>query len=403
MSTECKCCGSSKLLDVLDLGLQPPANLLRESPSEHITPMTLKVLGCESCGHMQQVENYNEGLLFSHYLYQSGTSNTLRLYFKWLATEVAAILKTSCEQRVLEVACNDGSFMDELIRLGVDVEGIDPAENLVTPLKLRCNNVTNGYFPEDHKSSNYAVIVAMNVLAHTSEPLKILSGIAERLSGQGVAIIQTSQADMLENGEFDTVYHEHYSFFSPESMRQACERSGLRVANVFKTKIHGNSFLFFLTLKSNTRNYKLVDEKYSLGEIHALPNRNFVSEFNFFRTKVDQTRQNAKKLIDRVSKEGNHICLVGVAAKAITLCQFLALSPDTFVDEAVLKIGKYPPGHDVPILTLSAVSDMPKNTTFLIGAWNFREELMEKINKLRIGKATSILTIFPEISLISFN
>ena len=147
---------------------------------------------------------------------------------------------------MLEIASNDGSHLSCLAARGLDVMGIDPARNLNDIAAAAGHKVLTGFFPDVRPDGRFDVVVAMNVAAHTPTPLRFLAGVADVLAPGGVAIVQTSQALMLGNGEFDTVYHEHYSFFTVASMRALAARAGLRLEQVQLVAIHGTSLLLFL-------------------------------------------------------------------------------------------------------------------------------------------------------------
>ena len=163
----------------------------------------------------------SQKLLFSNYLYV-GTSDTLDQYFYDLADSIIA--KHGMEARILDIASNDGSFLKKLVANGIVTLGIDPAKNLAQ--KANAENITTicDFFPSRKIKEKFDVITAMNVCAHTPNPLKFLTGIRDCLAKNGRAYVQTSQALMLNSGQFDTIYHEHFSFFTVSSMQEACRR-----------------------------------------------------------------------------------------------------------------------------------------------------------------------------------
>ena len=165
--------------------------------------------------------------LFRHYLYASGTSGTLASYFVWFAEALGRCVRPGA--RVLEIASNDGTHLSCLADQGFHVMGVDPAQNLNDIAAAAGHRVLTGFFPDTRPEGRFDVIIAMNVAAHTPQPLPFLAGVAEVLAPNGVAFIQTSQALMIANGEFDTVYHEHYSFYTVASMHALAARAGLRV------------------------------------------------------------------------------------------------------------------------------------------------------------------------------
>jgi len=239
---ECLCCGSEKLKLVLDLNEQPLANSFKKTAEEDEPTFPLRLNICEDCTHLQLSHAVNPDLLFKNYLYVSGTSQTLRDYFDWFARETLTYAPDA--STVLDIACNDGSQLNSFKALGLKTYGVDPAENL-HPLSSANHDVVCDYFTDKYAyhygSKNLDIITAQNVFAHNSYPLEFLKQCKEIMHDASVLFIQTSQADMIRNNEFDTIYHEHLSFFNASSMSALARRAGLCLVDIRKTPIHGNS------------------------------------------------------------------------------------------------------------------------------------------------------------------
>jgi SAM-dependent methyltransferase len=394
----CLACGDSKLKPVLDLGEQYAANLLCTAPNQLIRRERLALNICEECGHAQQAVSYPSHDLFSHYLYQSGTSQTLKRYFNWLAQCIASTLPE--RGRVLELASNDGSFLTALHALGVNAEGVDPAENLVSIANEKGAKTTQGFWPDVQVEGKFNAIVAMNVVAHTSDPHAFLCGVKDALAEDGVAYIQVSQADMFRNCEFDTLYHEHYSFYCPFSLTRLSLRCGFRSIDFIKTDIHGGSIL--AVLGQNPASVaeaisKLKTPPFFLRELSA-QERPSAGEIETFSERAQATCRNVQLISQMAQAAGRKVVLVGVAAKAITVLQASGIVPDVIVDEAPLKIGRYIPNTDWRIESLASLSDIPEPALFIIGAWNFEKELAEKIRRFR-PQGDLLAVYFPQLNL----
>ena len=173
--------------------------------------------------------------MFKHYLYVTGTSKTLRDYCGWFANKVS-VENPHCES-VCDIASNDGTQLDAFLNLGFETTGIEPADNLIAD---QPHHIINDFAENVHMTKQFDVITAQNVMAHTQYPLEILFKIKQWLKKEGTAYIQTSQANMFINGEFDTMYHEHISFFCVKSMTALLNRVGLQLVNVETTPIHGS-------------------------------------------------------------------------------------------------------------------------------------------------------------------
>ena len=218
--SECLCCGAKTLITILDLNKQPLANSFKKNPLDFEDVFPLQLNLCTNCTHLQLSHAVNPDLLFTHYLYVSGTSQTLRDYFDWFANFSQQYFSPPAKT-VLDIACNDGTQLDSFKAAGLTTYGIDPAMNLY-PLSSKNHDVICDYFTQKHVKyyvgKHIDIINAQNVFAHTSYPLKFLKMCKQIMHDKSVLFIQTSQADMVKNNEFDTIYHEHLSFFNVNTL-----------------------------------------------------------------------------------------------------------------------------------------------------------------------------------------
>lgn len=395
----CLACGASTLATVMELGDQPAANLLLAQSDDTFERVDLALVHCRSCGHLQQRTFFPPEQLFSHYLYRSGTSGTLARFFDWLAGAMARFLPAGAS--VLELACNDGSFLDALQRHGFNVCGIDPARNLVDMCRHRGLNVICNFWPTPGEQGRYDAVVALNVLAHNPAPFDFLQGVAEALTDRGIAVLQVSQADMVRNGEFDTLYHEHYSFFCPESMMALLRRVGLYPWVSVKTTVHGGSMLVVCGRSAVVSDglEALFDGTFVDADQTFLisPDANAMADFV---RKARAAADGALRIVEAARHCGCKICLVGAAAKAVTFLQFSGLKVDAVFDEAELKWGRHIPGMGLPVRPLEEVSRLDADALFVVGAWNFYDELKGKLALLRQGRSgDSLLRYFPALEM----
>jgi SAM-dependent methyltransferase len=389
---------------ILDLGLQPLANNLLDEASSPYARFPLGLSGCVNCGHAQLSHFVDPSMLFSSYIYASGTSGTLRKYFEWFADSLKQVAEPG--SKVLEIACNDGSLLAALAKSGFDAIGVDPASNLTQEARAKGHKVLTGFFPDTAPEGKFDIIVAMNVAAHTPRPLRFLQGVANSLEKDGVAIIQTSQANMIANGELDTIYHEHYSFFSPSSMRYLTERADLVLDAVQLVSVHGTSFSFFLRHPgAQIRPGFPASEPFFVPWPRVPPapfSDHFRGEvakrgFEAFSKKANEILRQAKTVLLQRQSEGFDVALVGVAAKAMTFLGAANVKPDLYFDEAVLKCGRFVPGSSEPIRPFSEIAAVKNKTVFLIGAWNFAAEIKNKLRNIGLSGDHRVVTYFPSL------
>ena len=392
---ECICCGSQELELVLDLNDQPLANSYHDNTeSQNVFPLKLNV--CTRCYHLQLSHIVDPDLMFKDYLYVSGTSQTLRDYFDTFAkfaTDFYSLKNDSKASMVLDIACNDGSQLDSFKKRGLQTFGVDPAENL-HKLSSKNHSVVCDYFNSSSVSGTYDIITAQNVFAHNEDGLKFLEDCANIMEDKSLLFVQVSQADMVTENQFDTIYHEHISFFCINSFNALVRRANLHLINAFKSPIHGNSFVFTVS-KSSDKNCspeKALRLEASEG-LHSLD-----TYYNY----AEKCKNITKDFVSVIKehKDNNYkIIGYGAAAKGNTLLNFAGVDLDYIVDDNPMKHNLYTPGRNIPIKSPDSILEEPSNSKILFVplAWNFFKEIKSKILKRRDKERDKFLTYFPEV------
>jgi len=374
---KCLACDSEDLIPVLDLNDQPLANSYKKSKDEPEASYPLKINRCEHCYHVQLTHVVNPDLIYKNYLYVSGTTKTYVDYMDWYADFV-------CEQfdifpqSVLDIGCNDGSQLDKFKTRGLETFGVDPAENLFE-LSSKNHNVTCGYF-DDKYSQPVDIITIQNAFAHNPNPLELLKNCKKNLNIGGLIFIQTSQADMILNDEFDTIYHEHISFYNIKSMMFLCNRAGLNLINVIKTPIHGTSYIFVISADtSSPANIKnLIDIETNAGlynkETYLQYSKNCIELVEKFKQVVEEYRTNGYKIVG-----------YGAPAKGNTFLNFAKVPFDMIIDDNPMKQGLYTPGSSIGIVGSEVLKSFEEHDRILFVplAWNFFKEIKERITTQR--------------------
>ena len=396
-NTECLACGTSDLRSILDLGKQPLANNYHNGETQDEYPLNLNL--CQSCYHLQLSHTVNPDLMFKNYLYVSGTAKTLRDYFDYFASKTLEYLPNAT--KILDIACNDGTQLDSYLKLGLQTYGIDPAENLYEDSKLRGHNIICDYFNSDtsHKfeGKTFDVITAQNVFAHTSYTVDFLNTCKEVMGDDSLLFIQTSQANMVRNNEFDTIYHEHLSFFSSNSMKSLVERCGMTLYDIFKTDIHGTSYVFVISKSKKEPkdgvSKNLLEEK-ELGMTNVLT-------YPEYALKCYQSTFNLKKKLEEMKNEGYILVGYGAAAKGNTLLNFGKISLDFIIDDNPLKQNLLTPGMNIPIFGPEKINQISENdkVVFVPLAWNFYSEIRNRITERRKNNNDFFVRYFPTLVL----
>jgi len=390
----CLCCGSDNLKLTLDFNEQPMANSFIDDPNDPELTFPLKLNLCEDCTHLQLSHAVNPDLLFKHYLYVSGTSQTLRDYFDWFVDYTQQFFANK-PNTVLDIACNDGTQLDSFKAKGFTTYGVDPAENLYE-ISSKKHEVICDYFTDEYvdslKAKNIDVINAQNVFAHNSYPVKFLQQCRDIMHNDSVLFVQTSQANMVMNNEFDTIYHEHLSFFNANSMNELAKRAGLHLINVEKTPIHGTSYVFVFKKKPAPGN---VDEVLRFEQGHGLQE---LLTYEMYAQKCYGVLEQLKDAI-REYRINYRIVGYGAAAKGMTLINAGNLYFDFVIDDNPMKQGKYCPGSHIPVVSIDELDKYQDSQIIFIPlAWNFFDEISSKIKAKRNNPNDKFLKYFPKVT-----
>jgi 2-polyprenyl-3-methyl-5-hydroxy-6-metoxy-1,4-benzoquinol methylase len=395
--TECLACGGSHLKLILDLNEQPMANEFVSDVNAPEKTFPLKLNVCKDCTHLQLSHAVNPDLLFKNYLYVSGTSQTLRDYFDWFANFALSFWSKNAKS-VLDIACNDGSQLNSFKKLGLTTYGVDPAENLYE-LNSKEHIVICDYLKREHveklKKSKIDIINAQNVFAHNSYPLEFLEICKDIMHDDSYLFIQTSQADMVVNNEFDTIYHEHLSFFNTTSMRALANRAGLKLVEVIKTPIHGNSYVFVFNKHSRSR--MSVDLMLTQEKQFGLQN---LETYTIYAEKAKQVVVDLNDELLKRKTDGYKLVGYGAAAKGNTLLNFGKIDLDFIIDDNPLKQGLFTPGTHIPVVNIEHLEQFKdEKIAFVPLAWNFFTEIKSNIQRVRYNENDVFIRYFPKISI----
>lgn len=392
----CLACGGINLLPAINLGNQPLANNFLKQPGKNqLYP--LAVNQCADCFHLQLTHVVDPAIIYSDYAYVSGTSQTYQDYMWWFAKWTREYSNIQFGS-VLDIGCNDGSQLDYFEKLGFLTYGVDPAKNIHPTSTAKGHRVVCGFWDEQSignlDNRQFDIAVAQNSFAHNPDPLTYLSLLKPLMKPNGLFFVQTSQADMVRNGEFDTIYHEHVNFYNINSMNQLCQRAGWELIDVVKTPIHGTSYVFVLAPTRVRREHvaNLIDMEADLMNNQV------------YREWAARARKISSEFSSRITmfrEQGYHVVGYGAAAKGMTLLNFANVRLDYIIDDSPSKQGTYSPGQDIPVVSvdhLSNYSDRDK-ILFVPLAWNFFKEIKSKILKHRNNSNDRFLRYFPEVEI----
>lgn len=391
--SSCRICKNKKLKTTISLGLTPLANaFLKEEHLDASEPFfPLEVNFCPDCGQLQLGHVVHPDLLFRNYVYVSSTSPIFTAHFEEYAKEVYKRFKLSKKSLVVDIGSNDGILLKPFKKLGTRVLGIDPAVKIAKKATKEGIETLPHYFNQKlikkiiKTHGNADIITANNVFAHVHDLDELTLATKTLLKNNGIFIIEAPYLlDFLQNNLFDTIYHEHLSYFSIKPLTIFFERHNMVVLDVQKTTTHGGSIRVFVKKKnskhkiqSNVR--KMLEEEKKLG-LHS--SKTFIE----FANNVKKNKTKLIGLLNKLKLRGKTIVGYGAPAKGNTLLNYFGIGKDTLdyiVDDSPLKQGLYTPGTHIPVVS-SKKLQQTKPDYVLILAWNFAEPIMKKLSDFSI-------------------
>jgi SAM-dependent methyltransferase len=392
--TACRACGSAELGRVLDLGRQPLANSYVREPAE-LPTYPLELLICRRCFLGQLSMVVRPDLMFREYLYVSGVSRTFREHFDGLAGRALEWVAARPAQ-VLDLACNDGTLLEAFRRRGAVVRGVDPAGNLVALAQGKGLEVVEGYWPQARSSASgpFDIITACNVLAHVAEPREFLRAALESLAPGGAVVVEFPYCrSMVLNREWDTIYHEHLSYFLMGPILRLADGLGAAVIRAELVPIHGGSLR--LALQPSRGGH--CAEAQRLAESESRDGLNELATYHAFAGAVEETCGSLLRVVGDQATAGRRVIGFGASAKGNTLLNCAGLSLDYIVDDSPLKHGYLTPGRNIPIRSPEALDREEKDLAVLLLAWNFAREIVAKVRARRPDRDDRVIHYVPRV------
>jgi SAM-dependent methyltransferase len=384
LETPCRSCGSQGLQLILSLGRTPLANSLLTAGQLGAPEPTypLDVVFCPACTLVQITETVPPAQLFNQYLYFSSFSDTALKNAQDIVARIVAERRLGVASLAMEVASNDGYLLQYYQERGIPVLGIEPARNIALAAEARGIPTRCEFFGEPaarrlretgHRAD---VIHANNVLAHVADLDGVVAGLRLLLKEDGLAVIEVPYVkDLIDQVEFDTIYHEHLCYFSLTALDHLFRRHGLAIVNVERLPIHGGSLRVFVSHPGATAP--------AVGQLLAQEAAWGVSEFTFYRDfgqRVDRLRQELVSLLGGLKAQGKRLAAYGASAKGSTLLNYCGIGRETLdfvVDRSTVKQGHYTPGTHLPICAPEKLLETRADYALLL-TWNFAAEILEQ-------------------------
>jgi SAM-dependent methyltransferase len=387
---KCRHCDSHDLMPFLDLGSAPPSNAYLTSATLHAaeTWLPLRLLACRSCW-LVQTEDYagREALFTEDYAYFSSFSSSWLAHAQRYVMMMIERLALGPHSLIVEIAANDGYLLRHAKAAGVPCLGVEPTTAAATAARSLGLEMIERFFGTAlgrelaARTGGADLMVANNVLAHVPDINDFVAGFTTLLKPSGVATFEFPHLlRMVAENQFDTAYHEHYSYLSLAAVKRIMERAGLTVFDVEILPTHGGSLRVFVQPTAtgchplNKRVATVLEDERRAG----LEGEAF---YQSFQARAEKAKDDLLAFLIEVKRQGARIAAYGAAAKGNTLLNFAGVRPDLLpyvVDKNPAKQGKFMPGSRIPIVAPDRLwAERPDY--ILIAPWNLRTEVTEQL------------------------
>ncbi len=388
--TECRGCTSERLYLFLPLGDHPLANgFLREDQlAEPEARFPLDAHVCLDCGLIQVADQVPAGF-FRHYVYIPSTSDQMHGHFAGLADQVSERFLQTPQDLTIDIGCNDGLFLSFLVERGLSTLGIDPATNIIELAREKGVEVVNEYFTPAlarrirDEYGPAAVVVSTNTFHHIGDLDPFTTGVTLLLDDDGVFVVEVPHAlELVEQNEFDGIYHEHVSQLTVKSFVDHFRRFGLEVFDVERLSVHGGSLRVFARrarpegTPAPVRAW--IEEERERGLFEQ-------STYDALRKRVESNRTLLLDLLRKLRSDGHRVAGYGASARGNTLLNYGSIGTDLLdylVDRNPLKQGLYSPGMHIPVHGVERLLEDQPDYVLLV-AWNFADEIVAQQDEYR--------------------
>ncbi|MFT6955615.1 MAG: SAM-dependent methyltransferase [Halieaceae bacterium] len=406
---KCRCCDSELVHTFLDLGFAPPSNAYltveKLNRPEKYFPLRVKI--CDKCW-LAQTEDYAEAsLLFdADYAYFSSTSLSWLTHAANFSKKITQRLGLSGDSFVIEVAANDGYLLKNFVTAGVPCLGIEPTASTASAAEKHGIEVIRGFFGEElacHLAENGQqadLVVGNNVFAHVPDIIDFARGLKTVLKPGGTVTLEFPHLmELIRNTQFDTVYHEHFSYLSLYVVRHIFERAGLRIQDVETLSTHGGSLRVYGCHREDERETELAVDRLLTEETDF--GLRDIGTYRGFQSRADKLKDDLLGFLLEQKRIGKQVAGYGAAAKGNTLLNYAGVKTDLlpFVcDAALAKQGKFMPGSHIPIFAPSVLAESRPDYVLIL-PWNLAAEV-KKQNEALSDLGTRFVTAIPRLEIL---
>jgi len=405
----CRHCNASLARGLLDLGFAPPSNsyVSREALSEPEVCYPLRVQVCERCW-LVQTEDYTQktDLFTADYAYFSSTSKSWLAHAAQYCDKVTRGLDLDEESFVVEVASNDGYLLKNFVERRIPCLGVEPTDDTARAAELLGIPVVREFFGQtiaEKLSDSHGkadLVIGNNVFAHVPDINDFARGLAAMLKPSGTITLEFPHLmQLIKLCQFDTVYHEHFSYLSLYTVEKIFNDVGLRIYDVEELSTHGGSLRVYGCHKDAG-----IEKNSSVSEVLSREEKIGLRDprtYERFQARADKIKDDLLQFLINCKKEGKSVAAYGAAAKGNTLLNYAGVKKDLlpFVcDAAVSKQGKYLPGSHIPIMAPEALKENIPDYVLVL-PWNLLPEIRDQLDCLTEENTKFVIAV-PELEIV---
>ena len=408
--SECRSCGATLERTFVDLGMSPLANsyIKPDQLNRMESFYPLHVYICEKCLLVQLKQFSTPRDIFSDYAYFSSFSDSWLSHARNYVDMIVGRFRLDRSSKVVEIASNDGYLLQNFVSRGISVLGVEPASNIAEVAKKKGIPTKVAFFGEktalDLATDGWLadLIIGNNVLAHVPELNDFVRGLKVLLKPTGLITMEFPHLlQLMQHNQFDTIYHEHFSYFSFLAVEQVFVRHGMRLFDVEELSTHGGSLRIYAChnddtskpIEARAKELKSREETAGFGQLN---------HYLSFGLRVEATKRKLLSFLISAKQEGKQVVGYGAPAKGNTLLNYCGVRRDFIdytVDRSPHKQGHFLPGVRIPIYEPERIRDS-RPDYLLILPWNIREEVMQQMSYIREWGGKFVVPI-PEVQVHS--
>jgi len=400
----CRFCNTNLKHDFVDLGFSPPSNsfLKPEQLNQPETYFPLKIMVCEKCFLVQIDEFANHEDIFSNdYVYFSSFSKSWLEHADKYTDLMISKFGFNEKSQVIEIASNDGYLLQYFKKKNIQVLGIEPTANTAAAAKEKGIDSVIDFFGVSlakklaAENKHADLLLGNNVLAHVPDINDFVGGMKILLKPSGVITMEFPHLmQLIDKNQFDTIYHEHFSYLSLYSVKQIFEKQGLEIFDVDEIPTHGGSLRIYAKHSEDKTRTVSVNVQSLINKEVAFGLNN-INTYTTFQAKAEKVKDDFLEFLIQAKKQGKKVVAYGAAAKGNTLLNFCGIRKDLLhfvVDASPHKQNKYLPGVHIPVLSEDAIKS-EKPDYIVILPWNIKDEIINQLSYVKNWNAQFIVAI----------